>query len=76
MTPREPTQRLGHRYPRVAIFITPEQEPSVTLTAKSMRSDALEQLLATDALVAPPVQPNLIDVQGSDTDKPAGRRCG
>ena len=55
MTPWEPTQRLGHRHPRVAISIAAEQEPSVTLTAKRMRSDALEQLLATHALVALPM---------------------
>ena len=41
VTPFEATQRLGHRHPRVAIFIAAEQEPSVTLTAKRMRSDAL-----------------------------------
>ena len=64
----------------MAIFIAAEQEPS-TLTAKRMRSDALEQLLATDALVAAPVQPYLIDVQASivrhrQTSRPAVRVTG
>ena len=81
MTPWEPTQRLGQRYLRVAIFIAAEQEPSATLTAKRMHSDALEQLLATDALVEPPMQPYLIDVQASilrrrQTSRPAVRVTG
>ena len=55
VTPWEPSQRLGHRHPRKAIFIAAEQETSATLTAKGVRSVALERLLATDTLLAPPV---------------------
>ena len=54
VAPRTPLQRLGNRNPSPAIFIAAEQEESATLTAKGVRGDTLEKLLATDNPVDAP----------------------
>ena len=76
VAPWMPSQRLGHRHPRPAIFIAAEQETSAPFAAKSVRGDALENLMTTVTTQTSPEVPNLVNIRlpSSATVNPGGRR--